>query len=641
MSFLDTIDFEEEPQALEVMEVELEEAPKREVPKWAFTEAPVQVGDWVYRYYQTLCIAAALNALRNGYWNILLVLCTGAGKTILFSYLAGLVVKYGGKVLILAHQDKLLNQAAKKLYTSTGLKCAKEKAKDRASLYDTVVMGSVQTLSKDARLHGFPPDHWALIITDETHRGLSPSYRKIYDYYTCPRLGFTATPDRGDKKCLSAIYEPIKGEDGKETLAAFEYGLIQGVRDGFLVRPIAETLPLEIDMNGVLTTAQVFARDKAKAAGASDEEIQRLVLIAGRNKNSDFDMGEVGHRIAPFIKQIAKVLAEKAKTRAQGMIFMPSVELARMMEAALIEAGMSAISVAGDDDDVDKRIERFESGEFQCLVNVMLLTEGYDHDRVDWVVCLRVTKIRSLLSQIVGRGTRPLNGIVKWLNDAQTAEERRAIIAKSGKPNLMIYDFLWLMADESMNIAKASEILARNDAVAQKIREEKLDGDLIEIEETANRDLLASLEKAAAKNKGRKGRTIDPLAMAVSVNAEDLKNYEPKEKWEFKAPSSQQIKRLTEARMDTSAVHTAGMASKIIGILDQRKNMGLCSVPQMDFLNKLGMEELHRLGIDNTALVTAEQAKKIVFQKTMQWRGKHLKHTAKVLSATNHPDLAF
>ncbi len=624
MSSHDLIEIDEEPVALDVLDVELDEG--RTVPKWAFTEAPTQVGAWIYREYQTRCIKAALAALQSGYWHILLVLCTGGGKTVIFSYLAGLVVKFGGKVLILAHQDKLLNQAAKKLYTSTGLKCAKEKAKDRASLYDTVVMGSVQTLSKTARLHGFPPDHWALIITDETHRGLSPSYRKIYDYYTCPRLGFTATPDRGDKKCLSEIYEPIKNAEGKETLAAFEYGLIEGVLDGFLVRPIAETLPLEIDMNGVLTQAQVFARDKAKAAGASDDEIQKAVLNAGKNKNSDFDASEVSHRIAPFIKQIAKALVEKAKDRAQGMIFMPSVELARMMEAALIEAGMTAVSVAGEDEDVDKKIERFESGEFQCLVNVMLLTEGYDHDRVDWVVCLRVTKVRSLLSQIVGRGTRPLNGIVKWLNEAKTAEERRKIIAKSGKPNLMIYDFLWLMED--LNIAKVSEILARNDAVAMKIREEKKDGDLIEIEEEANRDLLASLEKAAAKNKHKKGRTIDPLALAVSIKSSDLEHYTPTEKWEFKAPSPAQVKRLEEAKMDTSAIHTAGMASKIISILDQRKTMGLCSVPQMNFLEKLGLAELAKLGIENPAMVSAEQARKIVASKTMQWRtGKHFKST--------------
>lgn len=517
-------------------------------------------------------------------------------NTVAFTYLTQLVVAAGCKVLIIAHAEELLDQAADKLERSTGLKAAKEKANHRASLYDSVVVASVQTLSRPQRLQGWPANHFDLIIVDECHRSRAKSYETVLGYFTGPVLGVTATADRGDKQSLSTIFEKC----------AFEYNLLDAVRDGWLVRPIAKTLPLEIDLKGVKSTRT--------SAG------------------SDYDLAEVSHRIEPFLGEIARLMKEETEDRGQGIVFTPSVATARMMQDALIAQGITAEYVSGECADRAEKIARFKGKYTRVLVNAMLLIEGFDHDAVDWVSVLRPTKIRGLFVQAVGRTTRPLTSILPKLNAAANAEERRAIIANSFKPNCLILDFLWLT--EKLDLIRPVDLVARNEAVGKKAAEKPQDGDLIELEAAADRDLLKSLEKAAAKNAGRKGRTIDPLALAVSIKAEDLQHYQPTEKWEFKAPTAEQLKRLTKARMDVSAIHTAGMASKVISVLDQREKLGLCSPGQMQFLEKLGLEELHKLGIENPSLATAEQARKIVIRKTMQWRtGKHFK-SAKSASAT-------
>ena len=188
-----------------------------------FEEAPARTPGFSLRDYQDACLVAIDDA-----WltlsRILAVLATGGGKTIIFSQVTRKVVNRGGRALILAHTEELLNQAADKLFRSTGLESEREKAASRASLDAPVVIASVQTLARDARLTGFPDDHFTHVIVDEAHRSLAASYLKILNYFhygaesladdwKAPEpgipykfkarvLGVTATADRGDKRSL-------------------------------------------------------------------------------------------------------------------------------------------------------------------------------------------------------------------------------------------------------------------------------------------------------------------------------------------------------------------------------------------------------------------------------------------------------
>ena len=106
----------------------------------------------------------------QGRLRTLLVLPTGTGKTIVFSSVAADQVRAGERVLILAHRGELLEQAANKLQRSTGLVSAVEKAESTClNSWFRVVVGSVQTLQRPARLERFPRDYFGTIIIDEAH----------------------------------------------------------------------------------------------------------------------------------------------------------------------------------------------------------------------------------------------------------------------------------------------------------------------------------------------------------------------------------------------------------------------------------------------------------------------------------------
>lgn len=569
---------------MDVLDIDLDEA-ATDAPAWTTSAAPVSAGGWTYRDYQNRAFEAIDQAFREGLRSILLVLATGLGKTVVFTYVANKVVAAGGKVLIIAHSEELLDQAAEKLRDSTGLEAVKEKAGERASPFDSVVVASVQTMSRPTRLQGWAKDHFDLIIIDETHRAAAKSYRAIIDHFEGRLLGVTATADRGDGQSLGAIYEKC----------VFEFGLLEAVRGGWLVRPIVKTLPLEIDLKGVKTSRT--------------------------SQGSDYDLTEVSHRIEPFLGEIARLMAENTSDRGQGIIFMPSVATARMMRDALLNVGVNAEYVSGECDDRTEKIEAFKLGQTRVLINAMLLIEGFDHDAVDWISVLRPTKIRALYVQAVGRGTRPLKPIIPALNAATTPDERRAIIAKSAKPTLLILDFLWLT--EKLDLIAPVSLVSKDPRIAEMAAKKGKDGDLLDIEETAQRDLLKSLEKAAAKNAGKKSKTLDPLALAVSLKAEDLAHYEPKEKWEFGAPSVAQLEVLAKHQIDVSKVHTAGMASQILNRLHLRRQAGLCSIKQMTFMEKHG--------VTDAAWKTAEEARRFMLTKLSGWKHKN------PFNSTPHP----
>ncbi len=132
----------------------------------------------------------------------LLVLPTGTGKTIVFASVAADQVRAGDRVLILAHRGELLEQAADKLQRSTGLVSAVEKAESTClDSWFRVVVGSVQTLQRTARLERFPQDYFGTIIIDEAHHAITDGYRRILDYFdhakTDPRVGTLRFPERG------------------------------------------------------------------------------------------------------------------------------------------------------------------------------------------------------------------------------------------------------------------------------------------------------------------------------------------------------------------------------------------------------------------------------------------------------------
>jgi len=512
----------------------------------------------------------AVHAAFKEFRRVLVVMATGVGKTIVFVEITKDYKQVGKRVLILAHSDELIEQARDKL-REAGMESAKEKASDHCLTTDKVVVGSVQTL-RGPRLLSFRKTHFDLVIVDEAHHTPAASYTNILDHFESAKvLGVTATPNRGDRKSLSKHYDTL----------AFQYGLPEAVKDGWLVRPLVKTMPLEIDLRKVKTV------------------------------RGDLDSKEVANRIEPFLEEIAKEIWEEARGR-KVLIFLPSIATSKMLAGYLRDVGFRAEFVSGECKDRHEKMAAYRKGKYNCLCNAMLLTEGYDDDTVDVIVCLRATKIAGLYQQIVGRGTRPAAKIVPYLNDALSDKHRRDLIAASTKPHLMILDFLWLY--EKHDLITPAHLVAPSDEVARLMTR---DGDLLELEAEAEKDLFESLRKALAEaNKlKRTKKLIDPLEVAVNLHDERLANYEPTAR--SKEITEKQRKRLRIIGITLEQVSDREHASLIIGKFLGRQKRGLCTFRQINFLTKhCGQMEL------NFDLLKIKDATALIDTKMSEWRSK-------------------
>ncbi|MGN0585038.1 MAG: DEAD/DEAH box helicase, partial [Ruminococcus sp.] len=314
------------------------------------------------RPYQQEAREAVWKEWENGRKKTLLVLPTGCGKTVVFAKITEDAVRKGGRVLILAHRGELLEQAAEKLSRSCGLGCAVEKAEQTCiGSWFRVCVGSVQTLMRTKRLAQFPPDFFTEIIIDEAHHAISDSYQTILDHFTDANvLGVTATPDRGDKRNLGAVFDSL----------AYEYTLPEAIKEGYLVPIKALTLPVQIDMTNVGTSA------------------------------GDYKAGEVAEAIDPYLHQIANEMEKHCRNR-KTVVFLPLVKTSQKFRDILNKHGFRAAEVNGNSEDREQILNDFADNKYNVLCNSMLLTEGWDCPDVDCVIVLRSTKVRALYCQMV------------------------------------------------------------------------------------------------------------------------------------------------------------------------------------------------------------------------------------------------
>lgn len=497
------------------------------------------------RKYQEDAKSAILREFDSGSGRTLLVLPTGTGKTIVFASTAEELVRRGERVLILAHREELLRQAADKVGTLTGLACATEKAEESAEdSWYRITVGSVQTLMSEKRQARFVQNHYNTIIVDEAHHALSDSYRKIFEYFKDAKvLGVTATPDRGDMRNLGEFFNSL----------AYEYTLPQAIRDGFLCKIKAQTIPLDISLRGVGTQA------------------------------GDFKAADIGGALAPYLDLIADEMAEHCQGR-KSVVFLPLIATSQKFREILQSKGFKAAEVNGDSKDRTEVLKDFHNGRYDVLCNSMLLTEGWDEPSVDCIVCLRPTKVRSLYAQMVGRGTR----------------------LYPGKENLLLLDFLWnverhelcrpanLICDNQELAAKVTEILARNENATGcdlELAVEEGQSAVVSERESKLAETLAAMKK-------RKRALVDPLQFEFSTKAEDLIDYNPAFLHEMAPPSDGQLKMLEKAGIFPDEITCAGMASKLIDHINKRRAEGLTTPKQIRFLEKLGFNHVGEWSFD-------------------------------------------
>lgn len=451
------------------------------------------------------------------------VCATGGGKTIIFSHLCD---RQEGRTLILAHREELINQAVAKLHAATGIFATIERASHTAIPGHGVIVGSVQTMRR--RLAKYSPDAFDLIICDEAHHVLSDEWRAVLDYFSgCPRiLGVTATPDRADKKCLGRYFERV----------AFEVGLLDLIRQGYLAPLRAKQLGVEIDLSALVKTR--------------------------RDLNAD----EVAEAVHPRLVALAREVAGEIWDR-KALIFLPRCDVSERFSALLRANGIESCHVSGQSIDRAAMLEWFAHPGPKALCNAMLLTEGFDQPDVDAIVCLRPTKSRALYSQIVGRGTR----------------------TAPGKTECLILDPLWLTGTH--DLCRPAHLTGGNDLHRQCLQVQlDLGMDLLEAEEVAKvnvEEILARQLAEAAKNRKAPKGLVDPLAYALALHDGALAEYEPAMDWESETPTPEQVKELDEAGLWTEGM-LRGYASALLDKLAERKRLGLASPKQVMKLKQLG-----------------------------------------------------
>ncbi len=497
------------------------------------------------RPYQQKAVEAVFKSWEE-FDKTLLVLPTGCGKTVCFAKVAERALKDGGNALVLAHRDELLTQARDKIAAATGLSCAFEKAGESAidSIFP-ITCASVQTLMRDSRLRRFSPDHYGTIIVDEAHHALSDSYQNILNYFSSAKvLGVTATPDRGDKQNLGKYFEDI----------AYEYSIRDAINEGYLSKILVQTIPLKISLKGVKTTA------------------------------GDYSADDLGSAIDPYLEEIAKHIPRDRKT----LIFLPLIATSARMAQILKSLGHKAEHIAGVSSERKEILERFHNGETTVLCNSMLLTEGYDEPSVDCVVCLRPTKIRSLYAQIIGRGTRICEG----------------------KENLLVLDFLW--QSEQHSLCHPASLIADKSDVAEQMTKIAENGEIFDLndleqkaENTAREMREKSLADAIRANSQKKSKLIDPMEFALFTHDDALQSYSPAFKWEREAPTQKQLDTLERMQFNTSAIHSKGFASLLLGNAISRRSRNLATPKQIKILNRFGYKNAAEYGFDfATKLIT-------------------------------------
>lgn len=490
------------------------------------------------RDYQEEARTAIASEWEKGVKKTLLVLPTGCGKTIVFSKVIEDRVKLGERVLILAHRSELLDQASDKLAKATGIFTATEKAEQSClNSWFRVVVGSVQTLQRPKRLAQFDKDYFDTIVVDEAHHCISDSYQRVLEHFSNANvLGVTATPDRGDMRNLGSYFESL----------AYEYTLPKAIKNGYLSPIKALTIPLELDLSAVSM------------------------------QSGDFKASEVGTALDPYLEQIADEML-KYCTDKKTVVFLPLVKTSQKFRDILNEKGFKAAEVNGDSKDRAEVLDDFSKGKYNVLCNSMLLTEGWDEPSVDCIVVLRPTKIRSLYSQMVGRGTR----------------------LYQGKEGLLLLDFLW--HTERHELCHPASLICENEEVAKKMTEnmEIAAGTAIDIEEAEEKaasDVVAQREEALAKQleemRRRKRKLVDPLQFEMSIQAEDLSTYIPSFGWEMAPPSDKQIKALEKCGIFPDTIDNAGKASMILDRLSKRRDEGLTTPKQIRFLEGKGFKHV-------------------------------------------------
>lgn len=326
------------------------------------------------RAYQEELVGDIREAFKQ-HRNVLAVLPTGGGKTVVFTEIAKGAVSRGKKVLVLVHRVELLRQAYGKM-KDAGLRTGLINPKYTPDYKADVQVASVQTLVR--RLNKFP--HFDLIISDEAHHATASTWKQIFDaYQRAFILGVTATPIRAGGESL-----------GRQNGGLFDI-MVEGpqitdlIALGYLVKPRVFCPPTKVDLSGVKTL----------------------------KRTGDYDTLELAARVdKPQITGDAVAHYRKLADRQPCVVFCVSVAHAQHVAEEFRHAGYNAYALDGSLDDKTRSdtLRGLGNGKVHVVTSCDIISEGTDIPAIGCAILLRPTQSTGLYLQQVGRALRTLEG---------------------------------------------------------------------------------------------------------------------------------------------------------------------------------------------------------------------------------------
>jgi len=327
------------------------------------------------RPYQQEALDAVVSNANNGIKKQLVVLPTGAGKTVIFSQLP--IIKPDTlPMLVLAHRSELLDQARSKILDcNPNLTVEIEQAERKAGRVD-VVVASVATLGRNntPRIEEYPKDYFKSIVIDEAHHAAAPSYRRIIDYFSPDfLLGVTATPQRSDSTRLIDVFDEI-----------VYYRTIQDlIQEGWLSPLVGYRVKTSTDISEV----------EIQNGEYSQSQLEEKIDNPERN----------AHVVAAY-----RNLAMDKK----ALIYASGVRHAENLALSFRQASVETAVIVGTTPREEREtiLAQFAKGQISVIVNVGVLTEGFDEPSLEAIIIAKPTRSTLLYTQIVGRGTRLFEG---------------------------------------------------------------------------------------------------------------------------------------------------------------------------------------------------------------------------------------
>lgn len=341
------------------------------------------------RPYQIASQNAAINALNRGINRQLNVIPTGGGKTFCEVKLIEKLAYQRG--LWITDKEELIDQSALAFIenkfdkdfgirktgfvdfirhggTLDGFKIGLIKA-DIFKPEGNIVMASSQTFHR--RLDKFNPEEFDYIVCDEAHLFASKTSVKSINHFN-PKLlrGLTATPYRYDGLPLGDIFDE----------QVFEYTMIEAIRDGYL----CEIDAVRIKTNTNLDNVHSLAGD------LNQKELSNEVNTLARNN------------------LVADSYIKYCNGR-QGILFAVDIQHCLDLEEAFKMKGINAMAVSSSEEFTGNRSEKiklYKEGKVDVLINVGILTTGFDHPNTGCIGMARPTKSKTLYHQCIGRGSR-------------------------------------------------------------------------------------------------------------------------------------------------------------------------------------------------------------------------------------------